>query len=100
MREARLRFCAELNDFLPAENRGKLLTRSFSVSGLVRDFVESFGVRHTEVDLVLANGKPIDFSYPVRDGDLISVYRLFESLDIASVCTVTISHKILIPIGY
>ena len=88
MSAARFRFYAELNDFLPIENRGKALTRSFSVSGSVKDFIESFGVPHTEVDLVLANGKPVDFAYPVRDGDLVSVYPVFESLDIASVSRV------------
>jgi len=51
----------------------------------VKDFVESFGVPHTEVDLVLANGNPVDFSYLVRDGDRVSVYPVFESLDISSV---------------
>jgi hypothetical protein len=65
MSAARFRFYAELNDFLPDENRGKDLTLYFSVSGSVKDFVESFGVPHTEVDLVLANGNPVEFSYPV-----------------------------------
>jgi hypothetical protein len=88
MSAARFRFYAELNDFLIDENRGKELTRYFSVSGSVKDFIESFGVPHTEVDLVLANGKPVDFSYPVRDGDRVSVYPVFESLDISSVSRV------------
>jgi hypothetical protein len=88
MSAARFRFYAELNDFLPDENRGKELTRQFSVSGSVKDFVESFGVPHTEIDLVLANGKPVDFSYQVSDGDRISVYPVFESLDISSVSRV------------
>ena len=88
MSAVRFRFYAELNDFLPAEIRGKELTRKFSVSGSVKDFLESFGVPHTEVDLVLANGNPVDFSYPVRDGDRVSVYPVFESLDISSVSRV------------
>jgi hypothetical protein len=88
MSAAQFRFYAELNDFLPAENRGKELTRNFTVSGSVKDFLESFGVPHTEVDLVLANGQVVDFSYPVRDGDRVSVYPVFESLDIASVSRV------------
>jgi uncharacterized protein with PIN domain len=88
MSVARFRFYAELNDFLPAENREKELTRHFIVSGSVKDFVESFGVPHTEVDLVLANGQPVDFSYPVHDGDRLSVYPVFESLDISSVSRV------------
>ncbi len=88
MSAAQFRFYAELNDFLPDDNRGRELTRFFSVSGSVKDFVESFGVPHTEVDLVLANGKPVDFSYPVRDGDRVSVYPVFESLDITPVSRV------------
>ena len=48
MSAARFRFYAELNDFLPDENRGKELRRYFSVSGSVKDFVESFGVPHTD----------------------------------------------------
>jgi len=88
MSAARFRFYAELNDFLPNESRGKELARRFDVSGSVKDFVESFGVPHTEIDLVLANGNPVDFSYPVRDGDLVSVYPVFESLDISSVSRV------------
>ena len=31
---------------------------------------------------------PVDFSYPVRDGDRVSVYPVFESLDISSVSRV------------
>ena len=85
---ARFRFYAELNDFLPDESRGKELMHYFNVSGSVKDFIESFGVPHTEVDLVLANGEPVDFSYPVRSGDRVSVYPVFESLDIASVSRV------------
>ena len=46
--------------------------------------IESFGVRHAEVDLVLVNGESSDFSRPVRNGDRIAVYPVFESLDIAS----------------
>ena len=88
MSAARFRFYAELNDFLPGENQGRELARYFSVSGSVKDFVEGFGVPHTEVDLVLANGHPVDFSYLVRDGDRVSVYPVFESLDISSVSRV------------
>ena len=85
MAEARFRFYAELNDFLPPENRGRELARQFAVSGSVKDFIESFGVPHTEVDLVLANSQPVEFSYAVRDGDRLSIYPVFESLDIAGV---------------
>ncbi len=37
---------------------------------------------HTEVEIILANGRSVDFSYIVQAGDRISVYPMFESLDI------------------
>ena len=43
--------------------------------------IESFGVPHAEVEFILANGTSVDFSYLVTDGDRISVYPMFESVD-------------------
>jgi uncharacterized protein with PIN domain len=82
------RFYAELNDFLPAPSQGKLVKRHFDVTGPVKDLIESFGVPHTEVDLILINGESAAFSHEVRDGDRVSVYPIFESLDISSVSLV------------
>jgi hypothetical protein len=88
MSVARFRFYAELNDFLPEESRHKEVVRRFHARGSVKDLIESFGVPHTEVDLVLVNGDPVRFSYIVRDGNLVSVYPVFESFDISSVTQV------------
>ena len=44
--------------------------------------IEAFGVPHTEVEVILVNGRSVDFSYIVQDGDRISVYPMFESVDI------------------
>lgn len=84
----RLRFYAELNDFLPPESRGKTVIRHFDVSGPVKDFIEACGVPHPEVDLVLVNSESVDFSRLLRDGDHVSVYPVFESFDIGSVSRV------------
>ena len=88
MAAARFRFYAELNDFLTPEQRGGDVERSFDAPGSVKDFIESFGVPHTEVEMVLVNGRPVDFSYRVGDGDSVSVYPVFESLDVATVSRV------------
>jgi hypothetical protein len=88
MKQASLRFYAELNDFLPPERRAADIPCPFHVSPAVRDLIESLGVPHTEVDLILANGESVDFDYAVQDGDRISVYPVFESLDIAPVARV------------
>jgi uncharacterized protein with PIN domain len=48
----------------------------------VKDTIEALGVPHAEVDLVLADGESVDFSWVLRDGARVSVYPVFESIDI------------------
>ena len=88
MAVAWFRFYAELNEFLSPDKQQKPTMRHFDVLGSVKDLIESFGVPHTEVDLILINNQPVGFSHPVRDGDRVSVYPKFESLDISSVSKV------------
>ena len=76
------RFYAELNDHLPQEQQYKTLEKAFFTSSTVKDMIESFGVPHTEIDLIIANGQPVDFSYLVKHADRIAVYPIFESFDI------------------
>src|SRR4030042_2496300 len=82
MQHAHFRFYAELNDFLPPERRGVRFTHLFALSTSVKDMIEALGIPHAEIDLILVNGHSVDFSYLVQDGDWISVYPVFESLDI------------------
>lgn len=80
-----IRFYEELNDFLPPVKRKKDIDFEFPGRRSVKDLIESFCVPHVEVDLILANGKSVDFSYIVNDGDRISVYPVFETFDIGTV---------------
>jgi hypothetical protein len=80
---ATFRFYAELNDFLPPERRFAEFAYSFLDATTVKDRIESFGVPHTEVDLILVNGNSVDFAYRVQDGDRIAVYPVFEAFDIS-----------------
>jgi uncharacterized protein len=82
LKKVTLRFYEELNDFLPSTERKKRVEHNFIDRTSVKDMIESLGVPHTEVDLILVNGNSVDFSYLVIDGDDISVYPMFESLDI------------------
>lgn len=77
-----LRFYEELNDFLPPAQRKVAFAHPLRNGGSVKDLIESLGVPHTEVDLILVNGVSVDFGYRVQDGDRISVYPVFEALDI------------------
>lgn len=80
-----IRFYEELNDFLEPSRRKRDIEASFPERRSVKDLVESFGVPHVEVDLILVNGESVDFSRIVADGDRISVYPMFESIDIGPV---------------
>lgn len=87
-RETTLRFYAELRDFLPRDLQSGTVTRSFDVPGSVKDMIEACGIPHTEVDLIVANGHSVDFSHLVNGGELISVFPVFESLDITPIVKV------------
>jgi len=84
LKKATFRFYEELNDFLPSNKRKKRFEHDFIDITSVKDMIESLGVPHTEVDLILVNAFPVKFSYLVNNGDDISVYPVFESLDISS----------------
>jgi len=88
MHRAEFRFYAELNDFLPEEHanrhsRQRAFAHEYRGHPSIKDAIEALGVPHTEVDLILANGEPVDFDYHLREGDRIAVYPVFESLDIS-----------------
>ncbi len=83
-----LRFYAELNDFLPPERRQRGFPHSFQRHASIKDLIESLGVPHPEIDLILVDGVSVDFAYRVRDGDRISVYPVFEAFDIQAVSRV------------
>ncbi len=79
-----IRFYEELNDFLPQEQYKREFTQALKKERSIKDLIESIGVPHTEIDLIIVNGESVDFNYQVKDGDHISVYPVFESLDISS----------------
>ena len=43
------------------------------------------GVPHTEVDLILVNGVSVGFDYRIKNEDFVSVYPVFEALDVSKV---------------
>ncbi len=77
-----LRFYATLNDFLPADKRKRSYDFSLTRNTSVKDLIESQGVPHTEVELILVNSQAVGFDYLVANGDRIAVYPVFENLGI------------------
>ena len=85
MPKATLRFYEELNDFLTRHRQKTDFEVESKGKRSIKDMIESLGVPHTEIDLILVNGKSVDFTYILQDGDRISVYPVFESLNIENV---------------
>ena len=85
MNLACFRFYEELNDFLSAGKKKVSFSYSFTGNPSVKDAIEALGVPHVEVDMIIVNGKPVDFTYKLRNEDQVSVYPVFESFDISTV---------------
>lgn len=83
MSKVEFRFYAELNDLLPNSKRSCDLEIEFKGRQSVKHLIESQGIPHTEVDLILANKESVDFKYIPKDGERISVYPVFETFDIS-----------------
>jgi uncharacterized protein with PIN domain len=73
---------ASLNDFLPARQRQVTWTHVVNGHPSVKDLIESAGVPHPEVDLILVNGLSVAFDYRVRSADRIVVFPRFRTVDV------------------
>jgi len=81
---ASFRFYEELNDFLAPGDCRRTLEYRFDGKPAVKDSIETLGVPHSEVDLIIVDGRSVGFDYPLAHGDRVAVYPVFESLDISS----------------
>jgi sulfur carrier protein ThiS len=79
-----LRLYEELNDYLPPDKRKVSFAHAVEDGSTVEDVLRILGVPRDEIELVLVNGEPADFSHRLHNGDRVSVYPVFESLDISS----------------
>ena len=80
---AEFRFYEELNDFLAPHRRKASFRVGIDRARSVKDAIESVGVPHTEVDLILVDGISVDFWHLLRGGERVAVYPVFERLDIS-----------------
>lgn len=79
------RFYEELNDHLPPTLRKRELNVAIDRARSVKDAIESLGVPHTEVDLILVDGASVGFGHVLRGGERVAVYPEFERFDVAPI---------------
>jgi uncharacterized protein len=82
---AQFRFYEELNDFLPEARRKRDFEWRFRGTPSVKDTIEAIGVPHTEIDLVLVDGRSVGFDEKLHGGERVAIYPVFERLDISPV---------------
>lgn len=63
----------------------KTISAEIQVGQNIKDLIESFGIPHTEVSLILVNTEPVDFSYKLKNMDKITVYPKFYQFDISKI---------------
>jgi len=79
------RFYEELNDFLPEKQHKTFFPFDFAGNPSLKNTIEAIGVPHTEIDLILVDGKSVDFDYRMQGGEHVSVYPVFETFDISPI---------------
>jgi uncharacterized protein with PIN domain len=79
MQYAEFHVYSTLNDFLPPERRQTPFTHLIKEKTSIKDAVESLGIPHPEIDLIVVNEESVDFSYSVQDGDRIHLYPVFAT---------------------
>jgi hypothetical protein len=84
-RTSYFRFYEELNDFLPPQFHKKIYPFSFSGTPSVKNLIETIGVPHTEIDLIIVDGISVGFEHQLKGGEQVSVYPVFESIDISPI---------------
>lgn len=74
MSEIKFTFEGELNDFFLQREKHSPISHSISHPTSIKDVIESLGVPHPEVDIIIVDNQSVDFSYKVTHGDVIFIY--------------------------
>jgi len=83
--EVTIRAYAELNDFLPKRWKQKDFSYPLNGGYSIKHLIESAGIPHTEIELILVNGISVDLKATIKAGDRVAVYPVFESVDVSPV---------------
>ena len=83
MNQAYFQFHTNLNYFLPPEKQHHLFAHKIYDDASIKDTIEAIGVPHPEIDVILVNGQAVDFSYIVQAEDVVKIYPLFTTFEVA-----------------
>ena len=72
--KVRLRFHGNLNAFLGSKAGDAVIERALAEKTSIKDIIESCGVPHPEVDLILVEGQAVSFDHTVANDVKIEVF--------------------------
>ncbi len=72
--KVRLRFHGDLNVFLGSRPSDAVIERGLAEKTSIKDVIESCGVPHPEVDLIVVDRQPVDFDHTVADDAEVEVF--------------------------
>lgn len=67
-------FYDDLNDLLQEGRETTIQVYRFHGNPSVKDAIEAQGIPHTEVDLIVVNGRSVGFGYHLESGDIVRVH--------------------------
>jgi hypothetical protein len=79
------RFYEELNDYLPKDQRKRDIEIVLKGPRTLRSIITSFHIPPSNVDLILVDGVSADFEHALEGGERVSIYPVFELLNIKEV---------------
>lgn len=83
--EAQIRCYGELNEYLAPDTRYVPFFYVFSGNPTIEIAVAALGLPAAEIDLVLVNGCSVGLGYCLQPQDRVSLYPVFECLDVSTV---------------
>ena len=72
--KVRLRFHGDLNVFLVSKTGGAVVERPLAEKTSIKDVIESCGVPHSEVDLILVDGQTVGFGHTLDSDAKVEVF--------------------------
>lgn len=82
MERTTLRFYGDLADLARGTDRDAEVEVPLGAARSVKDVVESVGVPHTDVGLLVVDGEPVGFGHLVHGGERVAVYPPSPSLEV------------------
>lgn len=74
MRRVTFHFHGRVVSYLASGQQTNGLDYALNGPTAVKHAIEALGLPHTEVECIMANGRPVGFAYIIQDGDLLDVY--------------------------